>query len=344
MAEHAHAIPTGGLRSQRIQAQIVKWSGRIIVGGIIALFLAWVGWKAAENPRLWVTVTLNGITLAGLYFIVASGFTLIFGLMRVVNMAHGSFFLLGGYITLQFQRELGWVWGVAVLVACIWVGLFGLFTQQAFLRWNQGQELRQAMITIAISIILADQMLREFGGIALDPGRPEILDYTVDLRVFGVSYAFPRFFILFCAFGVGLLLWLWLKKTRSGMIIRAGVDDRQMVSALGINIQVLFGAAFFIGSALAAFAGVMYGFVASFLPGVDTLFLLNSLLVVIIGGMGSLGGAAVGAVLIAMVDSYADVYLIFGDQNWTNYSILFTFLVMVFVLAVRPYGLFGRPA
>lgn len=344
MSEHAQAIAAGGLRSQRIQAQITKWSGRVIVGGLIALALGWVGYKASQDPALFIRVLLNSITLAGLYFIVASGFTLIFGLMRVVNMAHGSFFLLGGYIALRFVRDGGWVWGAAVLVAIVIVGAMGLVVQQAFLRWNQGQELRQAMITIAISIILADQMLREFGGIALDPGRPEPLDFRVDISVYGIQYAFPRFFILLCAVAIGVMLWLWLKKTRMGMIIRAGVDDRQMVSALGINIQVMFAIAFVVGSMLAAFAGIMYGFVASFLPGVDTLFLLNSLLVVIIGGMGSLGGAAVGALLIAFVDSYSDVYLIFGDANWTNYSILFTFLLMVFVLAVRPYGLFGRPA
>jgi branched-chain amino acid transport system permease protein len=146
------------------------------------------------------------------------------------------------------------------------------------------------------------------------------------------------------AIGVGISLYLWLRRTRMGMVIRAGVDDRQMVSALGINVQLVFAITFMVGSALAAFAGYLYGFTGSYLPGVDTQFLINSLLVVIIGGMGSLGGAALGAVLLAIVDSYSDVYLSFGEQNWTNYSILLTFLLLVFVLAVRPQGLFGRAA
>jgi branched-chain amino acid transport system permease protein len=344
MVEHAETAAARTVRLQTAQALLAQWSARTLIFVVGGLFFGWIAFKGAENPRLFLTVGLNALTLAGLYFVVASGFTLIFGLMRVVNMAHGSFFLLGGYIALRFSRELGWPWPATLAVACAIVALFGLVVQQAFLRWNQGQELRQALITIAISIILADQMLREFGGTAVDPGRPEILDYQVPLHFFGLSYAFPRFFILFMAIGVGLALYLWLKRTRMGMVIRAGVDDRQMVSALGINIQLVFAIAFMVGSGLAAFAGYLYGFAGSYLPGVDTAFLLNSLIVVIIGGMGSLGGAAIGALLLAIVDSYSDVYLIFGDTNWTNYSILVTFLLLVFVLAVRPLGLFGRPA
>jgi branched-chain amino acid transport system permease protein len=332
------------MRLQTLQAYAGRWSARAIIFVVGGLVLGWISFKGAQNPILFLKVGLNALTLAGLYFVVASGFTLIFGLMRVVNLAHGSFFLLGGYVALEFSRKLGWPWPATLAVACACIAVFGLFTQQAFLRWTQGQELRQALITIAISIILADQMLREFGGIALDPGRPEILDYQVPLHFFGLSYPFARFFVLFMAFGVGLGLYLWLKRTRMGMIIRAGVDDRQMVSALGVNIQLVFAVAFMIGSALAAFAGYLYGFSGSYLPGVDTAFLLNSLIVVIIGGMGSLGGAAIGALLLAFVDSFSDVYLIFGDQNFTNYSILLTFALLVFVLAVKPLGLFGRPA
>lgn len=343
MAEPAHAIPTGGLRTQRIQAQVVRWGGRILLVAVIALALGWVGWKAANSPQLFLRVGLNGLTLAGLYFLVASGFTLIFGLMRVVNMAHGSLFLLAGYLAITFQEDFG-NFGVPLLLAVLIVALIGVFIQQAFLRWNQGQELRQALITIAILIIMADQMRANYGGIAQEVVRPEVIDYQVNLGVFGLSYSFYRIFVLLCAVAVGVALWVWLKKTRIGMVVRAGVDDRPMVSALGINIQLIFALAFAVGSALAALAGVLWAAQSSIQPGTDTEFLLNSLIVVIIGGMGSLGGAAVGALLLGMIDSYADVYLLFGDQDWTNYSVLFTFLLLVAVLAVRPYGLFGRPA
>ena len=311
---------------------------------------------AIHDRKDFLITLLNGLTAAGLYFVVASGFTLIFGLMRVVNMAHGAFFLLGGYIALKLQRH--WVgeggsyglqssqvnmrnWIIPALIAAIIVGFVGLSMQQVFLRWNQGQELRQALITIAIAIILADQMLAHFGGVAEDIAWPGKLDTFWNLRVAGVQYTTTRLFILGVAVAVGLGLWLWLKKTRTGMVIRAGVDDRQMVSALGINIQLTFAIAFFIGSALAGLGGVMGGSFASLAPGVDSNWLLNSLIVVIIGGMGSLAGAAVGALLLGLVTNFASAYL---PSDYTYYSIIFTFVLLAIVLAVRPLGLFGRPA
>jgi branched-chain amino acid transport system permease protein len=276
------------------------------------------------------------LTLAGLYFVVAAGFTLIFGLMRVVNMAQGSFFLLGGYIAFEVQDNWG-NWGVGLLISMLGIGAIGVVVQQAFLRWNQGQELRQALITIAISIIMADQMLGFFGGITKDLTWPPQLEFQANL---GIPYPFTRIFILLCAVAVGVLLWLWLKRTRIGMVIRAGVDDRQMVSALGVNIQLVFALAFAIGSALAALGGTLFGSFAGLQPGIDAQFLLNALIVVIVGGMGSLAGAAVGAILFGFVDLFSDIYL---PQGYTNYSVLLVFGLMVLVLAVRPYGLFGRP-
>src|SRR3954447_9593544 len=188
-------------------------------------------------------------------------------------------------------------WLLPLLAAAAIVGGVGLLMQQLFLRWNQGQDLRQALITIAISIILADQMLAHFGGVAEDIAWPRNLDTFTKVHVEGIQYTTTRLFILGVAVAVGVGLWVWLKKTRAGMIIRAGVDDRAMVSALGINIQLTFAVAFLVGSALAGLGGVMGGSFASLAPGLDANWLLNSLVVVIIGGMGSLGGAAVGALL-----------------------------------------------
>jgi branched-chain amino acid transport system permease protein len=331
---------------------------------LVSLMLIWVLFiargttfgSAVHDPKDFLITLLNGLTAAGLYFVVASGFTLIFGLMRVVNMAHGAFFLLGGYIALKLQRH--WVgegsafgltsaqvnlknWVLPALIGAVLVGFIGLTMQQVFLRWNQGQELRQALITIAIAIILADQMLAHFGGVAEDIAWPGKLDAFWNLRVAGVQYTTTRLFILGVAIAVGVGLWVWLKKTRTGMVIRAGVDDRQMVSALGINIQLTFAIAFFIGSALAGLGGVMGGSFASLAPGVDSNWLLNSLVVVIIGGMGSLGGAAVGSLLLGLTTNFAAAYL---PSDYTYYSIIFTFVLLAIVLAVRPLGLFGRPA
>jgi branched-chain amino acid transport system permease protein len=187
-------------------------------------------------------------------------------------------------------------------------------------------------------------MLAEYGGISQNISPPAAWPTSVSL--FGdVRFGFFRgVIVLGAALLVGLGLWFMIKRTRYGKIVRAGVDDRDMVSALGINVQLVFLGAFFIGAALAGFGGVLGGTMISLQPGQDTQFLLNSLIVVIIGGMGSLGGAAIGALALGLVDSYADVYLVFGGTDLTNYSILITFALLVAVLAVRPLGLFGRPA
>ncbi len=312
--------------------------------------------SAVHDPKdFWITM-LNGVTAAALYFVVASGFTLIFGLMRVVNMAHGAFFLFGGYVALKLQRHLVGEggsfglqssqvnlthWIIPAIVGTLVVAAMGLVMQQVFLRWNQGQDLRQALITIAISIILADQMLAHFGGVAEDIAWPRNWDTFVNVRVEGIQYTETRLVILAIAIAIGVLLWVWLKRTRTGMVIRAGVDDRAMVSALGINIQLTFAIAFAVGSALAGLGGVIGGSFASLAPGVDANWLLYSLVVVIIGGMGSLGGAAIGSLLLGLTSNFSAAYL---PSTYTYYSIIFTFVLVAIVLAVRPLGLFGRPA
>jgi branched-chain amino acid transport system permease protein len=312
--------------------------------------------SAIHDPKDFLITLLNGLTAAGLYFVVASGFTLIFGLMRVVNMAHGAFFLLGGYIALKIQRHMvgeGGAFGLTsaqvnltkwilpTLAATAIIGASGLLMQQTLLRWNQGQDLRQALITIAVAIILADQMLAHFGGVAEDIAWPRNFDTFTNLHVEGIYYTTTRLVILGIAVAIGILLFVWLKFTRTGLVIRAGVDDRAMVSALGINLQLTFGIAFFVGSALAGLGGVIGGSFASLAPGVDSNWLLYSLVVVIIGGMGSIVGAAIGSLLLGLTTNFAAAYL---PASYTYYSIIFTFALVAIVLAVRPLGLFGRPA
>src|SRR3954470_2274576 len=312
--QHRHV---SGFRLTRAQIRALRIAGVVLLALALLFPLLWVLFlapttgsgatsfgSAVHDPKDFLITLLNGITAAGIYFIVASGFTLIFGLMRVVNMAHGAFFLFGGYVALKVQRHMigeGGVFGltsaqvnlthwiIPALAGTAIVAGMGLIMQQLFLRWNQGQELRQALITIAISIILADQMLAHFGGIAEDIAWPGALDKFTDV---GVPYTGTRLFILGLAVAIGLLLWVWLKWTRMGMIIRAGVDDRAMVSALGVNIQLAFAVAFVVGSLLAGLGGGVGGSFASLAPEVDGQWLLNSLVVVIIGGMGSLAGAA----------------------------------------------------
>jgi branched-chain amino acid transport system permease protein len=358
-------VSTGGVIEAPEITGGSRWSPKriaaIVVIAAVAIFLVV---KAADDLRQFVIVTLNGVTLAALYFVVASGFTLIFGLMRVVNMAHGSLYLLGGYLALEMQEswfqedgglnislsgasdaEYGFFgWFAPLIIASVLIGVIGVLIQQVFLRWNQGQDLRQALITIALSVILADQMLAAFGGISKDIQAPSAWPTSV-LLPGDVRFGFFRgAIVLGSALLIGVGLWLVFKKTRFGKIVRAGVDDRDMVSALGVNVNLVFAGAFFIGALLAGFGGVLGGTMISLAPGQDTAFLLNSLIVVIIGGMGSLGGAAIGALALGLVDAYADVYLTFGGTDLTNYSIIVTFALLVGVLAVRPLGLFGRPA
>jgi branched-chain amino acid transport system permease protein len=377
MSETVHSGPGGGrpdvadaasaAGQPQADGRTTVTPKRVAIAAIVALVVIWIAVKAAKDFSQFATVTLNGLSLSALYFVVASGFTLIFGLMRVVNMAHGSLYLLGGYLALNFQQKLfqkddgglhislsagggggggdynlvGWL--VPGLMSVLIIGAIGVAMQQLFLRWNQGQDLRQALITIAISVVAADQMLAAYGGIAKDIKAPSLFPESVSLGSVHVGF-FRLVIVVGSALAIGLGLWLLIKRTRYGKIVRAGVDDRDMVAALGINVQLVFASAFFLGAMLAGVGGVLGGTMLSLQPGEDTGFLLNSLIVVIIGGMGSLGGAAIGALALGLVDAYADVYLVFGSHDLTNYSILLTFALLVVVLAVRPLGLFGRPA
>jgi branched-chain amino acid transport system permease protein len=323
--------------------------------------------SAIHDPGSFLRVVLDSLTFAGALFIVASGFALIFGLMRVVNMAHGSFYLLGGYIAYEVQQSMTgqgfsiassevntWEWIAPMLVAAPCIAVVGLVTQQAFLRWTAGQELRQALITIAISVIIADQIIahfprnvsagaQRFGGNAVDLTWPGWTDRLVDLHIAGVQYSLARLVMLAFGVAVAVALWLWLYRTKTGMVIRAGVDDQRMTSALGINIQRTFAIAFVVGSALAAVGAVVWASQSNIASGQDGQWLLNSLVVVIVGGMGSIFGAAAGALLYAFVLDFSGSYLpIAGADCCTQYSPIFSFILIALVLSFRPQGLFGR--
>lgn len=290
---------------------------------------------AGFNWRLFLSVTLNGLTLASLYFIVASGFTLIFGLMRVVNMAHGALYLLGAYVGYETQAATG-SWALAALAGAGAAAVLGALLQVSLFGWMQGQDLRQALVAIGVSIVLADVMLALWGGTTYQIALPDALRSFVALPVVR-RYPQSRLALIGVAALIGLGLWLLLARTRLGALIRAGVDDRRMVEALGINMPLVFLGVFAIGGALAGFAGVVGGSVLSIAPGEDARYLLSSLIVVIVGGMGSIPGAAIGALLVGMAETYGLAYT-------PTYGVMFTFLIMIAVLTVRPRGLLGRPA
>ena len=309
------------------------------------IFAVWPGWliDAIGRKKTFVNTLLNGVTLAGLYFLVASGFTLVFGLMRNVNLAHGSMYLLGGYIGYEVAEATGsWFFGLAI--AFLVIAASGILLQVAVFRRMEGDELRQTLVTIGISIIAADLMLAVWTGTTYQFDTPEGLYGAVVLPVISVvkssgapvfiKYPMYRLTVLGVAVVVGIGLWVFLNRTRVGMMIRAGVNDREMLSASGVNVQLVFAIVFAIGAGLAGFAGVVGGTALSIAPGEDIRYLLASLVVVIVGGLGSVTGAAIGALLIGLAEQ-------FGLAYFPTYAVVLTFLIMVGVLAVRPQGIMG---
>lgn len=309
------------------------------------IFAVWPDWlvSAMGRKKTFVNTVLNGITLGGLYFLVASGFTLVFGLMRNVNLAHGSLYLLGGYIGYEAAEASG-SWFLGLAVAFLAIAASGILMQVLIFRRMEGDDLRQTLVTIAISIIAADLMLAVWTGTTYQFAPPPWLFGAVDLPVVSVlntagepiliKYPIYRLAVLGSAIAVGIGLWLFLNRTRVGMMIRAGVNDRQMLSATGVNVQLLFALVFAIGAGLAGFAGVVGGTALSIAPGEDVRYLLASLIVVIVGGLGSVPGAALGALLIGLAEQ-------FGLAYFPTYGVVLTFLIMVVVLAVRPQGIMG---
>jgi len=305
----------------------------------------WPDWlvDAIGRKKTFVNTLLNGVTLAGLYFLVASGFTLVFGLMRNVNLAHGSMYLLGAYIGYEVAEASG-NWFLGLGAAFLAIALSGMLLQILVFRRMGGDDLRQTLVTIGISIIAADLMLAVWTGTTYQFQPPEWLFGATTLPVVStikasgdavfIKYPIYRLTVLAVAVAVGVGLWLFLNRTRVGMMIRAGVNDRDMLSATGINVQLVFALVFAIGAGLAGFAGVVGGTALSIAPGEDVRYLLASLIVVIVGGLGSVSGAAIGALLIGLAEQ-------FGLAYFPTYGVVLTFLIMVSVLAVRPQGIMG---
>jgi branched-chain amino acid transport system permease protein len=308
----------------------------ILIAAVVVFVAQFAVRRLTSDATQFLTILLNGLTLGALYFLVASGFTLIFGLMRVTNMAHGAFYLLGGYIGFQVSDATG-SWVLGLVAATVAIAVLGVAVQQILLRRIQGEELREALITIGLAIVIADQCLAYWGGSPRDISVPSALSGAKELGVAGLTYPTYRLFVLILAIALGIGLWVLLRRTKLGITIRAGVDDRRMVAALGVNVQVVFAVVFALGAALVGFSGVAGGSYLSIAPGEDGRYLLFSLIVVIVGGMGSITGAALGAAVVGVVDQFAAVYV-------PTYSVLLTFGVMVLVLALRPQGLLGRPA
>jgi branched-chain amino acid transport system permease protein len=348
--------PGGGVSGAGRKAQMQElFRKHPYATGLVALLLAVFLWlvfapwtegmeAVLGRKRVFLNAVLSGITLGALYFLVASGFTLIFGLMRNVNLAHGSLYLLGGYVGYEVAERTG-SWLLAFPAVFVCVAVLGMALQHFVFRRMEGEELRQTLVTIGISVVLADIMLWIWGGRSYTILSPDFLSGPMTLPIVSgldrdgeavlMRYPKVRIYILFAAIAVGVGMWLLLNRTRIGMIIRAGVDDRDMLAASGVRIQYVFLLVFAFGAGLAGIAGIVGGTFQSLSPGEDTRFLLASLVVVIVGGMGSIPGAAIGAVIVGLAEQIGFVYM-------PTYSVVITFLILAGVLAFRPQGILGR--
>jgi len=278
-----------------------------------------------------ITQAINGIVFGMLLFLLAAGMTLILGTMRIVNLAHGSFYLLGGYIgysVAQYTQSFTLACLAAVAIAVLGIITYKTLFEKKFAR----ETVAQVLITFGMLLIISDVCRWIWGGNPLAIPKPELLSGTLHLG----DIVFPVYRLAVIVIGVLILAFLWWfqEKTKYGAIVRAGVDDEEMTQGIGINISLVKTLIFSLGALLAGFAGVIGGPFVGLSVGLDIEILLLAMVVVIIGGMGSLKGALVGALLIGLVDS-------FGKSLLPELSLFTIFAAMVIVLAIRPGGLFG---
>lgn len=273
----------------------------------------------------------NGLSFAGLLFLVASGFTLIFSLMGVLNLAHGTFYLWGGYLGL-FTYGATRSWLLALLVGALGVALGGGVLERLVYRRVRGMELSEVLLSVGISLVLADLALARFGGDSLTIDPPAALAGSVAVGELVV----PKFrlAVVVAAVLVAAGLWLLLKRTRVGAIIRAGVDDEEMLDALGVNVRRVAAGVFLLGALLAGASGVVGGVFFGLYPGADAEMLLFVLVVVVVGGLGSLSGAVVGSLAVGLVYS-------FGVTLTPDLLYFVLFGPMLLVLVLRPRGILG---
>lgn len=282
--------------------------------------------------NVWTFQILNGLTTGALLFFLASGLTVVFGLMRILNLAHGALFLFGGYLGYSVLEQTG-SFALAVLAGAIGTGLVGLAIEQAFTRTLLRSPFNQVLLTLGLAFILGNAILWIWGGTPRLIRPPDML--ATSRNVFGVFYPTYRLFLIGLACAAALLIWLFWERSRLGAIVRACVDDRAMAAAMGIRVDAVFATVFSIGAGLAGLAGVLGGPVLGLSIGLEFDVLLLAVVVVVVGGIGSLSGAFAGSMAVGLIDS-------FGKSRFPEYSYFTLFAPVILILLIRPSGLFGR--
>ncbi len=279
-----------------------------------------------------VTQLLTGLAYGMLLFMISVGLSVIFGLMNVVNLAHGAFYVVGVYVAFTLM-EMGLGFWLALILGTLAVAVLGVLTERFLLSRTYGNELNEVLLTFGLAYILADLVRLLWGTNPQTLSEPAALSFRVAFA--GVEFPAYRLFVVLVGCLVAALLWYFETRTRVGAIVRAGVDDREMVSALGINVTLVFAGVFAFGAGLAAFGGILGGPILGMYPDQGFDILVVALIVVVLGGLGTWKGAFAGAVLVGMVETMGRIY-------FPSLSLVIVFLLMAVVLLIKPSGLFGR--
>ena len=293
---------------------------------------------ALTDPSFVVVQCLNGLTQAMFLFLIASGLSLIFGVLGVLNFAHGSLYMLGAYLSYTVASAfLGSTTGfwLALVLGSLGVAVVGGVIELVFLRpVYRREELDQLLVTYALVLIIGDLVKLAWGADNRSASRPALLAGSVDIA----GRAFPTYnlFVLVVGPLVAFGLWLLLTKTQFGRLIRAAANDREMVGVVGVNVSGLFTGVFMLGAWLGGLGGGLAAPVGAIFPGMDVEVIVESFIVVVVGGMGSFGGTLLGALIIGQLNT-------FGILFFPRFAIVFVYVLMALVLVSRPWGLLGKP-
>lgn len=282
--------------------------------------------------EFWVIQFFNGLSYAALLFLLGGGLTLIFGVMRVINIAQGSFFMVGGYIGYSIISLTGNFY-LAILMACLAIGLLGMIIERFALRRLTGANLRNMLATMGIALFLQDSSLLIWGGDPLSLSVPDFLSGSV--KIGDLYFPALRIFMIGEATLIFIVLMLFQRKTRFGAMVRASIDNPETAEGLGINVPLVRMGVFGLGALVTAFGGVTGCAFMSIYPGLDFEMLVFAFVVVILGGMGSIPGAFIGAIIVGLMDN-------FGKALFPELSYFTVFAPMALMLAIRPMGLFGK--
>ncbi len=276
---------------------------------------------------------LNGLVYGALLFLLSAGLSLIFGLMNVVNLAHGSFYMIGAFAALGVVAWSGNFWLALILVPGI-VAALGVAIEVVFMRrLYRRSHLDQVLLTFGFTFVAFDlvQTLAGSGIYGLD--KPWI--FQGSLPILGDPFPIYRLFLIALGFGLGGVLWLFLERSRIGAMVRAGVDDASMAAGMGVNVGLLFTGIFALGAALAGLAGVVAAPEMGVYAGMDVEVMIPAFIVIVVGGMGTLRGAVAGSLLIGQADTFGKAYL-------PSLSLFLVYILMIAMLLMRPRGMFGR--